>query len=377
MKQRTITSYTIEADGIELPVSHRMPDYGPEAIYTFNEDQTKFIIVYAMHDLYCDNPLEDCDGMGRMLLRGHYGRDEAEMLKALGLDQYGNEDLTLIPDTIIRHELNRALTGAGRPDWEELVAFLGIEDKVTWANEDTVAYELSRSLILEELAQCVATGGYLDYLEGIWECLNHDTSLTMMWEVSRADGLIGDPFAVGLDVYDHSGTHWSISGGGMQCMWDTSSGAGVWVPDGCAREEAEHRAKVYAKGRVLCTKGLMKGPDRYYAVTDTGVNSDMNLSWHEAYTWLESQDVPATPKSKRLGRIRAAEELAQQALDQYNAWSRGDCWGVIVEELELVDGEWRQVSEDSCWGYVGSDYAEDVMREEFESRVAAYQVQTA
>lgn len=380
MKQNTYTRYTVEIDDYELPISFKMPDSGPEAIHTFNEDQTKFLIVYAVQDQNCDSPLDSSDGMGRLLLRGRYGNDEAEMLKVLGLDSDGSPNLTLIPEALIRHELARALTrsltGAGNPDWEGLVEYLEIDDAVTWADENTLALDVSRQKILEEVKR-VAACGYFEYVDQIWEYLDHDVSLEQMWEISRAEGWIGDPYAVLLDVYDHGGTHWSISGSGTQCRWDTSIAAGLWVPDRCARDEADRRAKVYAKGRVISSKGLMRGRGRFHAVTEAGESSGLKDTWHEAFQWLEAQDVAVGPHRDIQGRLRAAEELAQEALDQYNAWCAGDCWGVIVEELELVDGEWRQVSEDSCWGYVGGDYTEEVMRGEFESRVAAYQTQMA
>jgi hypothetical protein len=43
-------------------------------------------------------------------------------------------------------------------------------------------------------------------------------------------------FSVGLafvlDLYEHSGSAWSLSGSGMQCQWDTSRGAGVLIWEG-------------------------------------------------------------------------------------------------------------------------------------------------
>ena len=38
-------------------------------------------------------------------------------------------------------------------------------------------------------------------------------------------------YAVVLDAYIHSGIALSVSGGGVQCQWDTSHNIAVWVPD--------------------------------------------------------------------------------------------------------------------------------------------------
>ena len=67
---------------------------------------------------------------------------------------------------------------------------------------------------------------------------------------------------------------------------------------------------------------------------------------------------------------RAAEELAQNALDEYNDWLSGACYGCVVEEFELQnpgcepdEAEWHQIDIDHCWGYIG-EYAEEALKVE-------------
>ena len=52
-----------------------------------------------------------------------------------------------------------------------------------------------------------------------------------------------------------------------------------------------------------------------------------------------------------------AEQYAQGMIDEYNAWSSGDVWGVVVVEYAAGDTEPREY--DACWGYYGHKYAED------------------
>jgi len=63
--------------------------------------------------------------------------------------------------------------------------------------------------------------------------------------------------------------------------------------------------------------------------------------------------------------VKQAKALtaAQGAADDYTAWSNGDCYGYQVED---ANGE----SIDSCFGFVGSDSADDSAREAFAYAVA-------
>ena len=130
-----------------------------------------------------------------------------------------------------------------------------------------------------------------------------------------------DPFAVLLDCYDHGGQVWAIANSDRSRnfpdqQWDVAHGAGVWVPDQCCRE-----------------------------------------------------DIMARPKAER--RTRALEQ-AKQAVDVYNMWLGGECYGVVVEEFE-VDLDFYAVRQDalcnSCWGYIGLDDTEDVLAEEIQRHV--------
>lgn len=55
------------------------------------------------------------------------------------------------------------------------------------------------------------------------------------------------------------------------------------------------------------------------------------------------------------------EEYARGILEEYTSWVNGDVWGVVTVYLN-PDGSFRE--HESCWGYVGRDYAETVAKEE-------------
>jgi hypothetical protein len=79
-----------------------------------------------------------------------------------------------------------------------------------------------------------------------------------------------------------------------------------------------------------------------------------------------------TPETRRRGgwpndpaSVAMPEALAADVAT-YAQWAEGEVYGYIVERGE--DGD--QV--DSCWGHIGSEWAEEAAREALESAVAAY-----
>lgn len=67
----------------------------------------------------------------------------------------------------------------------------------------------------------------------------------------------------------------------------------------------------------------------------------------------------------------AAERYAEGILSEYAEWCNGNVYGCCVETFvnaEEDPGEpakWEQESEDSCWGFIGSEYAERTLKEDF------------
>jgi hypothetical protein len=178
-------------------------------------------------------------------------------------------------------------------------------------------------------------------------------------------------YAVLLDVYDHGGQVYSISGEGMQCRWDTARGGAVWVPDDCAREEVDRRAKVYAFGFVLAP-GFLR-TKHYQAILEAPGQPQKNLGsfehWHEAFQALEAAKKAgkfghARKEQLERGLLRAKEDVARGVLETYNEWLSGDVYGIVcqafvVNEAGMLEAEGP---DDSCWGFYGHEYAEQELK---------------
>lgn len=146
-----------------------------------------------------------------------------------------------------------------------------------------------------------------DGMGHIYEARRNGPTLRQ-YEEARALGDYSDckpnPYAVLLDVYEHGGIAYSLSGAGLQCRFDTARGGAVWVPDACLIEDIESNA------------------------------SD----------------------AERLDRARLC---AKQAAEMYTSWRNGDCYGVVVVTYDK-DGE--EIEQVACWGFVGADHAYESLK---------------
>jgi hypothetical protein len=67
-------------------------------------------------------------------------------------------------------------------------------------------------------------------------------------------------------------------------------------------------------------------------------------------------------------------EYATSVLDEVSKWASGDIWGVVVETHKLIsepgdDPTWERVDVDSVWHHLGQEYAEESLKNEFDSTV--------
>lgn len=354
----------------------------------------KLVVAYLVQDNDASNPLENCDGMGKIIGRGKYetrNHDESELFEALGLDRYGDPNYDRVADEVDA-EWRRFLDGVSDETWAHVINDLGFDGTGGYSpdelinkvrdnlmdcsvfNEETVAYALERSerYITEIDPSYQQIRDAAKFLE-----FDPDHVMKRIYSDAIEAGHIGDRDAVMLDVYDHSGLAWSISGGGTQCRWDTSRGAGVWVPDESAREEIDRRAPVYAY-YVIQETNWLRGKDKTHQllrVLPTGnlesmiFSDDWGKLWTEASKLASLMPVPTGEVLAR-GRRYAAEELAQQAVDEYNKWLSGDCYGCVVETFQDVAADsgvpaYEQIDSDHCWSFIGSDNAEESLKSEF------------
>jgi len=76
------------------------------------------------------------------------------------------------------------------------------------------------------------------------------------------------------------------------------------------------------------------------------------------------------PSTRRMTGVESADiELALSVeVDEWSAWARGDCYGYVVERA-TGDDEWEQT--DSCWGFIGDDYARAEAMHAFDAECSA------
>ena len=321
-KTRTYQDFTL-ATGEEIELE---PQYTPIDWIkpTIVEVGNYVVFGYLSHDSDCGNPLEDCDAMGVIHHhpRSRYGRRDSDYYDVLGLDQYGEPRIDEDKLQKIWSDKVMALP---------LVRFYISDPKIRKTVRDskpgaTDYRAVLRTALADEYAgdysitmQCRQAWAYRpevprdlasDIAEGIEDLLEWN------YEDAAKEAWIGcDPDAILLDLYEHGGCVWSVAGTGMNCRWDTSRGEAVWVPDKYLRQELE------------------KIPD---------------------------------PQE----RYAQAEKYAEQACNEYTSWANGDCYGVVVQVHEN-DGTF--VEEDACWGYIGSEYAEESPAEQVKWAVARYE----
>ena len=349
---------------VELPVTPT--DWLKDDIEVVEKPDGNYLVGYLVHDDDCMNPLDDGDGMGDVHHhpRSHYGSRDSDYYEALGLDSHGDaqydEDklqemwhakvmALSLQDFYISPELREHCSAE---DLQNLLADEPIVgDHSFWANADSAWGSDLQDADKDEYHALI------DQVEDELSDWNYEAAL----EECRVPG---DKYAVLLDVYDHSGRSYSVSGSGTQCRWDTSSGEAVWVADSYAREEIDRRAKVYAFGEVV-ERGYRTNK-KYAACRDIPPwLEDIGefTHWHEASKALEAyaEGKEATPEMLDRGFERALMEVAEQCVEQYDSWQQGDCYGVVsfecTPEGEIVGDD------DTCWGYVGREWAEQELKE--------------
>jgi hypothetical protein len=310
MKIRSISEQYTEIDGITVELSCQ-PSWimdGHQEPVT-ERDGNILVVGYLVDDHDASNPLDDCDGMGRIYSAHRHSRTHSEMQNSLALDSDWSPDLSKVDAASEAVLLQEVSHGKFRAD---LVGYI-----MECANEG-----MSRNAAIDAFLDDFTGEHY-----GLW--LSEKIKDTWMdwaklredrWRMAVEQGAIGNPYVVVLDVYDHGGQVWSVSGSGTQCAFDTASGAGVWVPDDYLTEELN--------------------------------------------TLRESSEGLVAARAK-------AREFARQCLGSYNAWLSGDCYGVVTDVFEIdAQGNAKRIHDDSVWGSVGQEHARSGMTDAAVGRAA-------
>ena len=351
-------------DGTEVTLEAR---YEPSDCHDVLCKEVGDVIVmgYLEHDAHCENPFENDEYLG--VIHHHpssrYGvRKDTGYYDALACDRDGNP-------IIDEDALQKA--------WHDAVTSIPLH---TFTLPSNLAWEKHEQVLREQLAdesvadirtsaQCEYAWRQHDLPDDLMETLGDRVESVINWNYDSAVedcSEPGNPDAVLLDLYEHSGCVWSISGTGANCRWDTSRGESVWVPDKYTLEEVARRAPVYDHAYIESTswiRGTGKSYLLHFGDKDGEFSDDWMALWAKAVE-IAVANVGEPPRFK--GRERALLEMAENAVRQYNAWTNGDCYGFVIQVHDKA-GVFSE--EDVCWGLIGSDFAEETLKSEFEDTV--------
>lgn len=360
MTFRTETHHYFELpNGIEVELPIEPEDWLRDEVVIAERPEGGYRVAYLVHDDDCQNPLEDCDGMGAIWHhpRSRYGKSDG-YYEALGLDNYG--------EPVIDEDKLQQM-------WHDKVMALSLQDfylnpalrKVADA-EDLREMLADESIIGDYTFEQNARSAWGVRLEDadpddVQALIDKVEEKLSDWSYAEAERECTQPmdkYAVLLDVYEHGQCAYSLSGGGMQCRWDTSRGECVWIADYCAKEEIDRRAKVYAFGEIERV-GTNTREKLYKASPISGIEPSVFENWRDAYEFLRqfgsNYDRDSTPEQRAQGHARALYEVAKDCVKTYDSWQSGDNYGVICVDYDAA-GE-QVGEEDAGWGYVGLDWA--------------------
>ena len=325
---------------IDLPLEYEPVEWIDPLVH-FGDDE--ITLVYAVSDNHPFNPKEDTSDTFIDAYNG-CSSDKEALYKVVGFNQYGDRDY----DAIINHheeEVERryvALVMERYTEQELLEQF------------DAVDLDEVKNALINEVGSSHQTYD-----------ATYDRVLEQMWK--EPEHFPGNVNAVLLDVYSHSGQIWSITGGGMRCQWDTSVGAGAWVPSEETVKYAEEAAKTRAHFRVrkqrtnyILERKVWK--DDNWTAEPVETEDSPHLLWRKADKLAE----PLTCTEDQLlhGKRCILEDYAEGFLKTYNAHISGDVYGVVVQTYDL-DGE--PIEDEACWGCYTSDYTKFIMQEELDA----------
>lgn len=296
IRTRTIASVVHNAIEVELTF---VPSDKPKVVQpTLNT----LIIGYLVHDEACGNPMKDNDAEGTLYtLNEGVITDDKSAPSYLGLTEFGGSYYG--PEYDLEHagisERIAQYIHAKIQESPQLTAWMVAKMMETEENHNTLVSEI------------------MDWMQGYrntnhdWYCDedcyaitalgDYETLAKKAWKELYNEGKIGAYLAVPVRYIDNN------HGPGTTTIRTASleDANAVWVPDGYAQE---------------------------------------NMNFDDCPTYLE--------------KLAVAEKYASSTLENYANWCNGDCWGVVVETFALEDGVYVRQEEDSCWGFIGSEYAE-------------------
>jgi hypothetical protein len=342
--------------------------------------EEKVVVGGIFTDSDAVNPFHDMDCLGSIY---HYGKrsngkeEQNHFLKAVG---YTSDEEPDMDNEHVKKELLTLIFDALRKidNKERQLIYKAIfdsqNDTSTTVTKQDYAYYLIEDVIsnsdLGDLAEdfceyaldCRRSGlpeKMKETLVPLFDILNSNDIKREAWEKCTKNGTIGNIHARSLDIYEHGGVSYSLHGEGMQCMFDTSKNAAVWVPDEEAIENANYQAFNEITGITFKTEyqpgetgGIvlyMKPGENFHGseLKARSFNEMINRLWG---TRKINRNVFDSKVQKHI------TEAAKSALEVLNCYLNGECYFILVHEIDPVTGD--ILDTDSVHGFYGLSSAE-------------------
>ena len=116
-------------------------------------------------------------------------------------------------------------------------------------------------------------------------------------------------------------------------------------------------AKAQADGRFFWVERYEHGLVRYALTNESSaVDRQWDVAPACAYLVLDDEWFGGDVTTEQL------TEVARSLLEEYTSWCNGDVYGIVHTTVDVTTG--AEITTDSCWGFIGSDYAEAEARHE-------------
>jgi hypothetical protein len=289
--------------GLDITLTLNHVTQQDESDMFFKVEGDHIIVAYLVQDEDCEDPMGN-HANGAIFTSHRHATSENHVgfQNALGLNSDWQPDFELVDEGKVY-----ALVRADIESWatKDIGKFSDLLDAVVEDHEEGKPDTDQLAWVFDRLDD-------LDGIESSSYDFDMDAYRMAAWSEGRLNGTIGNKYAVSLDVYEHGGISYSLSGQGTQCQFDTARGGAIWVPDESCVENFE----------------------------------DKNLTYEE--------------------NMKKAREYAKTIVEEYTRWCNGECYGAVVERHTL-EGEFVEEL-DSCWGYIGADYAKEQCKEQFDNQ---------
>jgi len=179
------------------------------------------------------------------------------------------------------------------------------------------------------------------------------------WESAWEGGRIGDPMALLVDIYEHGGVAYSLSGEGHQCPWDTSRGGAVWVPDRSARYN------IWSD--VLAKLGMKDSK-----VVSSLINEDDDhgcFSRAQAFEIAKAQLAQISESDFMRHLYEVTKRYARTCIEIYQQWRNGECFALHVISFDRSTGDILEAEDIDATSIIGSAAAHDELTGEVLAQV--------